>query len=407
MERYRTAVIGAGASGLMAAWAAGPGTVLLEANPKPGKKLLATGNGRCNLSNRAVSAARYQGDAALAAPLLADWPSERVVNIFRQMGLLTRADSEGRLYPNSLQAAAVLKALCAACDEAGARTVCGFQVERVVAENGGFHISAADGRTVFARRCILACGGQASPQHMGGSGYGLAKSFGHSVTRLHPSLVGLAVSGKSTRALKGMRCRVRAALYRGSREICAESGEVIFGEGSVSGICVMNLSACLRGLGGGNISLRLDLLEDIPPRDLEEYLHYIRDAFPQRAVGELFAGALNLRVGQEVVKSLGWKVSEPLSGLSDGQISQAAERVKSFSLPVSGPLGWENAQVTAGGVPLREVDITTMESQRQKGLYLTGELLDLDGLCGGYNLHWAWATGWTAGRNAAGRELTE
>ncbi len=402
-EGYKAAVIGAGASGLMAAWAAGTGTVLLEGNPKPGKKLLATGNGRCNLTNQAVSAACYQGDAALAAPFLAQWPGERVEKIFRRLGLLTRRDSEGRTYPNSLQAAAVLKALCAACESAGVETVCDFPVERVEDRAGGFLIVSGE-RRIFAQRCVLACGGLAASRLAGG--YQLAKSYGHSVTRLSPSLVGLAVPEKLTRPLKGMRCKARAALCQGGRELCLENGEVIFGQGSVSGICVMNLSARLRSVDERNLLLRLDLLPNMTLPQLDAYLEDVRALFPQRTAGDLLAGALNLRVGQELIKSLGWKLDMPLAALESQRLKQAARRVKNFIFPVTGPLGWETAQVTAGGVPLREVDLQSMESQYRKGLYLTGELLDLDGLCGGYNLHWAWATGWTAGRCAAGKELT-
>lgn len=399
MRRYRAAVIGAGASGMAAALAASQGTgevVLLEGNPKPGKKLLATGNGRCNLTNRHITPEHYHGDTALAVEFLAQWPAGRVERFFRDLGLLTRADGEGRVYPRSLQAAAVLQALWSACEAAGVELLCGFRVEKAEAKPGGFRIAGADGREVFAQNLVLACGGQASPKHSAGSGYELAKSFGHSVTRLSPSLVGLAVPDKLTRSLKGMRCKARAALCRGSRELCAESGEVIFGQGSVSGICVMNLSAHMRGQSNGSLSLRLDLAEELTAAELEAHLQNLCARYPDDPASELFAGVLNLRVGQELVKSLGWGGAR-LSQMNREKLRQAVQAVKGFTLPVLGTLDWDQAQVTAGGVPLREVDITTMESLRQKGLYLTGELLNLDGDCGGYNLHWAWATGLTAG----------
>ncbi len=401
MRRCRAAVVGAGASGLAAALAAsqgGGGVVLLEANPKPGKKLLATGNGRCNLTNRQISPEFYHGDAALAAPLLARWPAERVEGFFRSAGLLTRTDGEGRVYPRSLQAAAVLQALWSACEAAGLELLCGFRVERAAAEAGGFLLTGADGRELFAQRLALACGGQASPKHSGGLGYELARGFGHSVTGLSPSLTGLAVPERLTRPLKGMRCKARAALCQWGRELGAESGEVIFSQGGVSGVCVMNLSARLRGLAGGGLALRLDLAEEMASEELEAFLRGQCAAFPERPAGGLFAGVMNLRVGQELAKSLGWG-GRRFSQLSREDLRRAAELAKGFSLPVSGPLGWDQAQATAGGVPLGEVDLSTMESRRQKGLYLTGELLDLDGDCGGYNLHWAWATGLTAGES--------
>lgn len=404
MGRFDVAVVGAGASGLMAALTAaqaGARVALLEAGEKPGRKLLATGNGRCNLTNTQITPEKYHGDAALAAPLLSQWPASRVMELFSGIGLYTRVESEGRVYPYSLQAAAVVKALCTACDEAGVQSMMGFPVGEIKPEGGGFLLRGADGGTVQARRCILACGGAASPRLSGGGGYELARALGHTVTKLSPSLVGLAVPARPTRGLKGMRCKARAALCRGRQEIYAESGEVIFGEGSVSGICVMNLSARLRGLPAGRLSLCLDLAETIPQDELAAELEKLCSRSPERPAWELLAGLLNLRVGQELVRSLGWEQSRRLGGLTRDELSRAAKAVKRFSLLVEGPLGWENAQCTAGGVPLREVDLETLCSLKQPGLYLTGELLDLDGDCGGYNLHWAWATGATAGAAAA------
>lgn len=397
MKKYQTAVVGAGASGLLAALtAAGPGGVLLlEGNEKPARKLLATGNGRCNLTNANISPTHYHGDTELAGVFLNRWPTERILKQFRELGLLTRADNEGRFYPNSLQAAAVSETLLTACEEAGVHGVYGFRVEKLSREKFGFKLTAADGREVLAERCILACGGMASPKHSTGSGYELARQMGHSVTELTPSLVGLRVQDKAARALKGMRCKARAALCREEREVYAESGEVIFGDGSVSGICVMNLSARIRDLPRDKLSLRLDLIEAIGLDQLTSYLADFCRIYPKRSSRELFSGVLNLRVGQELAKQLG--LDGPLSRLKPKQLMEAAQLAKAFTLQVAGTLKWDQAQVTAGGVPLSELDLRTMESRRCPGLYLTGELLNLDGDCGGYNLHWAWATGLAAG----------
>lgn len=396
----RVAVIGAGAAGLCCALTAASkgGVLLLEGNEKPGRKLSATGNGRCNLTNLHISPASYHGDVGLAKDFLADWPAKRVTDMFHSLGLLTRTDSEGRVYPNSLQAAAVTGALTAACDEAGVRAEYGFQVEHISRRKAGFLITAEDGRTVSAKYCVLACGGKASPRHSAGEGYSLARQLGHSVTELSPSLVGLQVKGKLTRALKGMRCRARASLRRDGRELYGESGEVIFGDSSVSGICVMNLSAYMRGSPADGLTLHLDLLEQMAPGELGAYLTDFADAHPERPAEELFSGALNLRVGRELVKLLGFG-GAALGELGAARIRKAAGLAKDLALPVSGRLGWEQAQVTAGGVPLAEVDMSSMESRLCPGLYLCGELLDIDGSCGGFNLHWAWATGLTAGEH--------
>lgn len=405
MRRCKAAIIGAGASGLMAACTAartlGKGNViLLEASPKPGRKLLATGNGRCNLTNQSIEAGRYHGDP-IPPQLLAAFPGARIVDEFRRLGLLTRTDPQGRVYPNSLQAAAVVRALCGACRQAGVELVCSFPAESLRPVRGGWLITAGDGREIFAQRCVLACGGKASPKLSGGAGYGLARELGHTVTPLFPSLTGLRVPEKQVKPVKGMRCRAEASLYRDGALVGRESGEVIFGERGISGICVMNLSAGMRGKEIKGVALSLDLLESFSPSQLLEYLEELCLSQPELPAGELLAGAINIRVGQEVIKRGGIPLSAPLSRLTRDQLRRTAEGVKAFRLPVSGTLGWDDAQVTAGGIPLSQVDPETMESRICPGIYITGELLNVDGDCGGYNLHWAWTTGLLAGRALA------
>lgn len=399
MTDCRVAVIGAGASGLACACMAAKrgGVLLLEGNSKAGRKLLATGNGRCNLTNLYISPAAYHGDTGPGGELLSRWPAGRLTGAFGRLGVMTRADGEGRVYPNSMQAACVAGALVSACEEAGVGARYGFKAAAIARRGPGFVITTEDGSPVRARYCVLATGGLASPGHSAGEGYSLAKSLGHTVTELSPSLVGLRLKGRAFRSLKGVRCRARASLWQGGRELSGESGEIIFGDGSVSGICVMNLSAGMRKLSGGGIELHLDLMEQLSRDELESYLSELCLAHPLRQASELFSGALNLRAGRELAKLLG--LTGSLGELGAEEIRRAAGLIKDLALPIEGPLGWEQAQVTAGGVPLSEVDLSTMESRLCRGLYLCGELLDMDGLCGGYNLHWAFATGFTAGES--------
>lgn len=400
MRQAETAIIGAGAAGLIAAGKAGRGAVLLEGSPKPGKKLLATGNGRCNLTNLNVSPEHYHGDRA-AASVLEKYMPKKIFAEFESMGLLCRTDSEGRAYPYNFQAAAVLQALCCTCEQTGVSTEWDFTVENISRENGGFVIKAADGREVFAKRCILAVGGAASPRHScAKNGYELAKALGHSVTRLSPSLAPLKTTARSCRSLKGMRCRARAALYLNGNEVYAESGEVIFGDGQLSGICIFNLSARLRGMSG-NMEVRLDLLDEMQVFELVKYLKRLQGLRPEMKASELFAGVLNLRIGQELVKLCGIDRDKRLSAISGAEIEKAAQLCKNWRFPVVGTGDWDSAQVTSGGVPLAEIDLNTMESKKCAGLYLVGEMLNVDGDCGGYNLHWAWATGLAAGTAAA------
>ena len=408
MRRCKVAVVGAGASGLMAALhaAAGlkkPGAVLLlEGNPKPGNKLLATGKGRCNLTNLDISPGHYHGDP-VPQGLWRRFSGETILAQFHQLGLLTRQGTEGRMYPNSLQAASVVHALCGACAQAGVETLCGYLVEGLAPVRGGYLLTGPGGQEVFAQRVVLSCGGKASPRLSAGEGYRLAQGLGHTPTGLAPSLVGLRVGKKLPRALKGLRCRARAALTQNGRELYGESGEVIFGTETVSGICVMNLTARLRGLSQKGLALSLDLLEDMGAEELLAYLEKRKSLWPQRPAGELLAGALPLGLGWELVKAAGMDPDRALSAVTEKELAQAAGKVKGFRLEILGPDGWENAQATAGGVPLCQVDLATLESKLAPGVYLTGELLNVDGDCGGYNLHWAWVTGILAGQAAGGR----
>lgn len=412
MERWDVVVVGAGASGLMAAQAAArtlkaqgqPGAVLLvEGNPKPGKKLLATGNGRCNLTNLEASLPHYHGDGVLAAPLLEEYTPQRILEEFESMGLLCRADSEGRVYPRSLQAAAVLQALRGACEEAGAILRCGWGVTGICREEGGFRLENSQGEALWAARCVLACGGKASPKHsFSEGGYRLAQGLGHRVTSLRPSLTGLQSPKKCLRSLKGMRVRAAVSLLRQGEVLRKEKGEVLFGERGLSGICVFDLSAYLpEDCRDGEAAL--DLLEELSYREVLAFLERQAKAHPRRPAWELFSGAVNLRVGEELMKELGLPREALCGELTRQQLRKAAALAKDWRFPVSGTGDWDSAQVTAGGVPLNEVDSLTMESRRCPGLYLTGELLNIDGDCGGFNLHWAWATGLAAGQAAGKR----
>ena len=356
MGRCRLAIVGAGAAGLMAACQAAQnlpkGSVaLLEGNPKPGKKLLATGNGRCNLTNLHISPAHYHGDAALAGELLAEYPAQRVIGAFADLGLLTRPDGEGRVYPRNSQAAAVLQALWGACGERGVAFSAGSPVVDITPCQGGFLLQMPEGRRLWAEKCLLACGGKASPKHScQAGGYGLAQKLGHSLTPLRPALTPLACPKKLTSPLKGMRCKARAALRVGGRESASESGEVIFGEGSISGICILNLSSRLQGPG----EVVLDLAEDLSYEELFAYFRRLRGQRPGLQAREIFSGLVNLRVGQQRAKALGFVGDAALSTLQDGDLRRAAAGVKEWRLPVTPPAGGghghDGVQKAAGAV---------------------------------------------------------
>ena len=407
---YDIAVVGGGASGLAAALAAaeraeeagGPLKVaVLEKNPRVGKKLLMTGNGRCNLTNLHAEPERYYGDAQAAAEILRRFSPERVVGMFRRHGLLCRALGEGRVYPYSLQASGVLNVLRFGLEAAGVDTLCDFPVGSVENVPGGFALVSGK-KAVKARRVIVAAGGMACPQSGSeGDGYGLLRPFRHTVTRLSPALVQVRTDVKRARPLKGVRCLAAASLLRNGEALKTTRGEVQFTENALSGICIFELSRFVGEYDAKELEIALDLAPEYEAGALEELLGAQISRCGGMPAPCITEGILNKSLGAEVTKAALNGASAPAGSLAKSDVAAVARTMKRFRFPVQGTLPWQSAQVTAGGVPLAEVD-AGLQSRFCRGLYLCGELLNVDGGCGGFNLQWAWASGIAAGLAAVG-----
>lgn len=398
------AVVGGGASGLAAAICAAEAgadrVVLLERQDRVGRKLLATGNGRCNLGHVQVEPQDYlTGDPRTLQAMLRDLPAQRVLDFFRLLGLLLRQE-EGRVYPFSNQAAAVLDLLRLQAAARGVEECCSFDVTSIQPQKGGFSIQSAQGQRLFAHRLVLACGGMAAPKLGGGEGgYQLARQLGHSVTPLYPCLTGVSCRAEGLAAVKGVRaeCAVTLRVARGRAE--RRQGEVQFNEYGLSGFPVMQLSGLAAKAGKGAV-LELDLLPMVPLEELVSLLHRRRKSGAYPVLEQLLTGLIHKKLAAYHLRRLG-SLSRPVAGLRPEEIAQLAQSLKSWTLPVSGVQGWDAAQVTGGGVPLGEVQPGSFASRLQPGLYLTGELLDAAGDCGGFNLHWAFGSGILAGQSAA------
>ena len=406
-REFDIAVIGGGAAGLMAAvcGAETPGirVGVFEAKSKPGKRLLATGNGRCNLSNRSAGPAHYHGDTDKIAPLLERYSPETVEGLFRGLGLICREGEEGRLYPYTLQASSVLSALLRRAEDLGAAILCDSPVSAVSGKRGGFSIRSGE-REFCAKAVIFATGGLSYPALGGsGSGWEMLRSLGHSIAPAFPSLVQLLAPKRLTAPLKGVRLRGAVSLLLDGAAAASSEGEIQFTEKGVSGICVFELSRAygeyVRG-GGKDAELSCDLAPDFTLRELTSYLRE-RTASRTLPLEELLDGLTGRQAGKALLRRALPGRSGLCRELGGGEIASVAKAVKDLRFPVTGTAGWEAAQVTAGGVRLREVNLETMESRLCPGLFLTGELLNVDGDCGGYNLHWAWSTGCAAGKSAA------
>lgn len=396
------AIIGGGASGMAAALAAAedPGNrvVLLERQARLGRKLQATGNGRCNLSNLHAGQEGYHGDTpGFSRFALTQFPPERTLEWFGALGLYAVAEESGRVYPYSDQANSVVDVLRFALEKPNIRLELGCEVEKIRKTFKGFRLEWADG-ALDCDRLIVACGGLAGTK-LGGSmsGYKLLRSLGHRCTRLRPNLVQVKTAWGGVAALKGVRANCRAEILHEGALVRAGGGELQFTECGLSGPVMFELSRDVCQERGSWVC-RLDFLPDMPERTLLAAL--TRRTGTALPASELFTGILHNRLGRVLTQAAGIPLSAPISSLSEAQLVEAARLAKGLEAPLTEPLGMDSAQVTAGGIVTAEFNEETMESKLCPGLFACGEVLDVDGDCGGYNLQWAWSSGRLAGINA-------
>ena len=396
----KTVVIcGGGASGMMAALSAAEKkenkVLLLERQARVGRKLLATGNGRCNLTNTGASIEHYHGaDPAFASFALKAYPPEEMLTFFRSLGLVCIETAVGRVYPLSDTAGSVLDVLRLALDAAGVQIHTGECVKQIQQRKRGFLVKTEEANYP-ADVLIIACGGRAGGK-LGGvnDGYELLSALGHHRTALVPALVPIWTEPEIPRSLKGVRASATVELYRDKKQIAESTGEVQFVERGVSGPAIFDLSRS--AVQGGE--LIMDFLSCLSVREVANLLAQRRTLSPEKENSIVFAGLLHSRLGLAVVKAAGFKPSGKIGDLSDEHLKKIAYTAKRLSLRITGTDTFENAQVTAGGMDVREFHAKTMESKLMPGVFACGEVLDIDGDCGGFNLHWAWASGRLAGR---------
>ena len=394
-------IIGGGASGMMAALSAcrntGHRVILFERQSRLGRKLMATGNGRCNLSNRNASVEHYHGrDPEFAAPCLERFGVEQTLAFFRELGLVTVTEPDGRVYPFSDQANSVSDVLRLALEASAVELRLGCEIRELSYENGGFTVTY-DGGEERLDRVIVAAGGLAGRQ-LGGSdmGYELLKSLGHRCTKLYPSLVQLRTDPTWVRSCKGVRAQAQATLYQGDNVLAQETGEVQFTDFGVSGPCIFSLARACAGRRG-MLAVVLDLCPCLDETELFDHLSARRARFPELTLENYLTGLLHNRLGRTVLRERGLSLTQTAGSLTRSDISRICAGIKAFRIEVLGPMDLTQAQVTAGGMKTAEFDPVTLESRLVPGLYATGEVLDIDGDCGGFNLQWAWSSGWTAG----------
>ncbi len=384
MEKAKTIIVGGGASGLFCALCLNDrDTLVLEKCDRVGRKLSATGNGQGNLSNTILSENDYFcDDRKKVATILREFSPKVTLSKLEEKGGVFTADERGRVYPAGKQASAVTDLLRFSLAADGKKTLTACEVKRIKKEYGSFIVECEkDGQslTFCSQNLVFATGGKAAKNFgTDGSAFELIKALGHSVTELYPSLVQLKTDTRFIKGLKGIRVSACVEAVTKTGKIAREEGDIIFTDYGVSGDAIFRISAFVTDKAD-KVTLSLDFAPTISD---EEILSSIR---AKKKIGiyeasELLSGVLPSALGRAVCKRA--------ESVDEREI---LKKVRAFTLEVTGSLGFDYAQVTKGGVPLGEVS-DTLESKIVENLYITGEALDVDGKCGGYNLQWAFSS---------------
>ena len=396
-------IVGGGASGLAAAIESkkictNSRIVIVERLDRVGRKILATGGGKCNLGNSHLGAEYYHGSIQ---PIEIIRKSISTEKFFSNIGVLCTEDIEGRMYPRSNSAATVLNALRLKAESLGIEEKCGFEMKNFMKHKNQIKIYSEQGEEIYCKRLIIAAGGYAAPSFgTDGGVLRLLKNKGYKIAKICPSVAPLNVRADLLKGLKGIRVKGKISAVCNGMTLKEQVGEIQFTENTISGICVFNL-AYLFGKYGEKLVLRADFLPDMKEKDVKEYLLFIYQGRKNCNLEELLTGMLVKNLAIYITKRvLNRPLTDKISTLSDDEIRNIAKAVKCFEFPISGCSSWKNAQCTYGGVHVDCID-ENLESKIDRGVYLCGEILDVSGDCGGYNLKWAWASGNWAARNCA------
>lgn len=403
---FDTIVVGGGASGIMTAIVAarqGCRVLVLEQKDKLCKKIYATGNGKCNFTNKNWQATNFRGsDFSLAEPVLYSFSLQDTLAFFKEIGVYPK-ERNSYYYPASEQAASVAENLVREAMRLGVECMTGVKVNRVSRDKNRNFVAETDNGVYLANSMVLATGGKASPAHgSDGSGYPFAKSFGHTVIQPLPAIVQLKAEGKFFKTLAGVRTDGRVTLHIG-KETYAEEGELLFAAYGLSGIPVMQVSryASVALAQKKAVTASLDLFPTLSEADLTEEIARRFCVMKENSAEDALAGLCNHKINFVMLQLCGLDPTKKARAYGKKEAAALAAKIKSFTVNVTDTNGYEQAQACTGGVPLAELT-ESMESKLVTGLFITGELADIDGTCGGYNLQWAWSSGAAAGKKIGG-----
>lgn len=414
MRSVQILVLGGGASGLMAAITAareGGKVLLIEKKNKLGKKILATGNGKCNFTNAYQKKECYRSeDVDFVWDTIQKYPHEKVLDAFGSMGILPK-QREGYYYPASGQATSILDALVRQLKKYQVSIQCQEEVLSIepAASKGKIsqnqYLVTTTKGTYLAKKVIVAVGGKAAPVHgTTGDGYEFATSLGLSVIQPLPALTSCILKGDFMKNWTGVRVQGKVSLYgKKSGFLAEDTGELQMVGHGISGIPVFQVSRyAAKALSQGEkVYMLMDIMPDFTGEELQKELFNRKKNFEDWSSLEVFDGMMHQKLASVLLHSIGMDEKLPAGQWIESDVLKMVQRMKAWKLGVAAVSDFEKAQVTCGGVSVAEINGHTMECKKYPGLYFTGEVLDVDGICGGYNLQWAWSSGYLAGKAAA------
>ncbi len=411
MPEKQIAIIGGGAAGLCAAIEAArasrkqTGITVFESLGRCGKKILATGNGRCNLANTDTDLSHYHGDVQLVEAVFSQFSPQSTLDFFKDLGLFLRCDAAGRVYPLSNQASAVLDALRFEVDRLGIRVQTEQKITDIKKQNGKWLLNG----TFTADCVVLACGGKAAPVHgSDGTGYVLAKQLGIGIEQPLPALTPL-IADNFTKALKGIRAEGSITVKCAGKVLAQSAGEIQYTDYGISGIPAMQVSGAVSRYLAKNEKAPCQVIIDRAPgissEELTAFIEKSKKERPGLLCEDLLTGIMPKRLGVTVLTDVSLQPQKPLTAINAGVIPALVNCIKNKKYKINSVCGFNDAQVTAGGIPASEINGQTLELLKAQNVFVCGELVNADGDCGGYNLLWAWNSGRLAGENAAKRCL--
>ncbi len=400
-------IIGAGAAGMMAAYSArqhGANVVLLEKNLIAGRKINATGNGRCNFTNTdAMNISHYHSkNTQVVKSILEQFSLNDILEHFELLGVMPRLEENGKYFPMSGQASSVSELFEKKLIELGVKIEYGISVKEIMCSKNGVKVYAGE-KAFTADHLIIATGGMAAADTgSDGVGFELAAKLGHSIIPLLPVIVQMKTKNGFYKRLNGVRIDAAASLISDGKLIRKETGDVMFYDYGLSGPPIFQLSCNAAPIiaTGKKVFVELDFLPLIDEAKLKNYISRVYK-LSQNTTGEMLGGLVNRKLIDMILDRAGISSADSACNLNENDITAICNSLKNFSVEITGTKGWENAQSTYGGVVLDELDALTLVSKKNEKVSFCGEVLDVAGDCGGYNLTWAWSSGYVSGKHAA------